>query len=242
MICTRRSMLCVSAVGGVVAAALVGGAGAVVAAQPVGSPTPEGGGSGGYRGPGSDEGYNPDVPTATVIATTTPANRVIASVAGSASSSAWLPDGLFLNESGALSAETIASSFDDPDQANTFFETWGWQENSYAYYVAASGSVTAEGIVYVDIGVHRFASDAGAGPALEYFCSVRMSQLGLSELVIAPIGDQTRAAEGLTDWGTEASVYVRVGNAVIRVSVMSTGIDPMQPAVTIAQSIAGALF
>jgi hypothetical protein len=161
--------------------------------------------------------------------------------AGSATSSAWLPEGLILSESGALSAETIASSFDDSNQANTFFQTWGWQENSYAYYVATSGSVTGDGIVYVNIGVHRFASDAGAGSALDYFCSVRMAQLGLVELAIAPIGDQTRAAEGLTDWGTEASVYVRIGNAVIRVSVMSTGLDPLQPAVTIAQSIAGTL-
>lgn len=237
MICTRRCFLRIPALA---ALGVAGGkARAQEAASPAGSPTPQ---SGGYRGPGSDEGYSPDAPTATAGATAAISpNRLVASVDGSATSSAWLPDGLVLNEYGALSAETIASSFDDPNQANTFFQTWGWQENSYAYYVAASGGQTADGIVYVDIGVHRFATAAGAEPALDYFCTVRMAQLGLGELAIAPIGDQTRAAEGLTDWGTEASVYTRVLNSVIRVSVMSTGIDPLQPAITIAQSLASAL-
>lgn len=52
---------------------------------------------------------------------------------------------------------------------------------------------------------------------------------------------QTRAAEGRSDIGTEVSVYVLTGNAVIRVSVMSNGTQPLPPAISIAQSISSAL-
>jgi hypothetical protein len=145
---------------------------------------------------------------------------------------------MWLVEQGTFGAEAITASFSDPATANMFFNQWGWRENAFAY---SEGGPTDAGLVYVDIGIHRFADAAGAAQALDYFCDVRQEQMLLADMAIAPIGHQSRAIAGATGGGTEASVYVRVDGVVIRVSVLSVGVDPLAEAETIAREIVARL-
>ena len=150
------------------------------------------------------------------------------------------PDGLAVKEQGSLGVDQITATFSDPAAVSRFFDDWGWQENAFVYYEPPNGGSSADGLVYVDVELHRFATADGASQALTYFADVRRDQIGLGDVQISPIGEQTRALMGATDMGTEASVYSRVGTVAIRVSVMSVGTDPLAVAVGIVQGMVGA--
>lgn len=104
-------------------------------------------------------------------------------------------------------------------------------------WLAEQGAPTDAGIVYVDIGIHCFSSASGASQALDYFSNVRRDQMLLGDAAIAQIGERSRAIIGQTSDGTEASVYVLSQGVVIRVSVMSVGVDPLAEAGWIARGI-----
>ena len=152
-----------------------------------------------------------------------------------------VPGGMILDNRGSLSAEAITATFTDPTMASRFFDEWGWQENQFAYFAAPDGGTTASGLVYVDIGVHRFANLDGASAALDYFCDVRRDQLGIADVPISPVGDESRAIVGTVQGGTEASVYSRRGAVVTRVSVLSYGADPLTEALTVTRTLIGQL-
>src|SRR5699024_8905901 len=106
------------------------------------------------------------------------------------------PDGLAVKEQGSLGADQITATFSDPAAASRFFNDWGWQENAFAYYEPPNGGSSADGLAYVDVGLPRFASADGATQALTYFADVRRDQMGLGDVQIAPLGEQTRALMG----------------------------------------------
>ena len=144
---------------------------------------------------------------------------------------------MILDNRGSLSADAITATFTEPTMASRFFDEWGWQENQFAFFAAPDGGTTASGLAYVDIGVHRFANLDGASAALDYFCDVCRDQLGITDVAIGPVGDESRAIVGTVEGGTEASVYSRRGAVVTRVSVLSYGVDPLAEALAVTQTL-----
>lgn len=172
------------------------------------------------------------------ITSTTTASTTTVSLDSFGLSDSLVPEGLVLQESGNLSAEFITSWFIDPDEAMTNFTQWGWQENYYQTFVSASGGPNADGLTYLEIGVHRFADASSADQALAYISDVRQRQLGLSTVTVPNIGDQSQAIGGPTETGFESTVYIRMDNLVLRITAFSDFGEPTVQAVAVAQSVA----
>lgn len=51
--------------------------------------------------------------------------------------------------------------------------------------------------------------------------------MSLADVALAQIGEHSRAIIGPAGAGTEASIYAQVQGVVIRVSVLSDGVDPL---------------
>lgn len=138
---------------------------------------------------------------------------------------AMMPPGLEAAGDHARSAATNADTFADPDEAGRLFQSWGWREHA-ARSFTAPGSGTANGTTQLDVAVYRFADSWGASQALPYFLDARAEGLGLREIGGPVVGDESRAIGGPVEGGQEATLYVRVGDALLRLTAVGPG-NPM---------------
>lgn len=134
----------------------------------------------------------------------------------------FLPPGLIQTEQRARSASNTASGFPNPDQTSRMFVEWGWLEAATGVYEGR----TARGTTRFEAGVYRWRDAAGASAALPYFVRSRADALNLTELTPPTIGHETRAIMGTVSGGTEATIYVRIDNYLLRMTAIGTG-DPM---------------
>jgi hypothetical protein len=148
-----------------------------------------------------------------------------------------LPPGLVLESEGALTAEAMPLTFPAPAEAAERLANWGWQEHAYRRFVAAGDRVPGAPSV-VEISLHRFISDSGAASALPYFAEARAEARGFSLLPIAstPTGEAAVVGQGVE--GNEATLYLRLGNVLLRVTA---GV-PDGPAEYIARQVANAVM
>lgn len=130
-----------------------------------------------------------------------------------------LPPGLFQTECRARSASSTAEGFANPDQTRRLFAEWGWLEAATAVYEGR----TARGTTRFEAGVYRWRDAAGAAGALPYFVRTRADGFQLAETTAPAIGDETRAIVGPVAGGTEATVYVRVDNYLLRMTAIGPG-------------------
>jgi quercetin dioxygenase-like cupin family protein len=151
---------------------------------------------------------------------------------------AELPGALEQVADGKRSRNDIVSTFPDPDQTAANFEQWDWKGNVYRDF-APLGGVPSDpaGVSYVEVSIHRFGNREGGAAALPFLIQVRASQLGLVEVLIDPVGDQSMAVVGFVGGVNEATVYSRRGSAVIRVTVSSPQGDPLPVALEVTQIV-----
>ena len=135
------------------------------------------------------------------------------------------PPGLRLAEEHARSASSLAAGFADPAEAERLFQAWGWRESASRVFVA-DGAGTAAGTTRFEAVVFRLADAEAAAAALPYFLEARASALELAEVAAPPVGDEARAIAGPTADGWEATVYLRVGPVLLRLTAIGPG-DPM---------------
>jgi predicted metalloprotease len=138
---------------------------------------------------------------------------------------AVMPAGLAPAGDVAKSAATIADTFADPDEAGRLFQSWGWREHIGRSF-AAPGAGTANGTTQFDVAIYRFAEPWGASQALPYFLEARAAALDLQEIAAPLVGDEARAIAGPVEGGQEVTLYVRVANALLRLTAVGSG-DPM---------------
>jgi hypothetical protein len=142
-----------------------------------------------------------------------------------------LPAGFVLREEGARGADEITQTFPNPADAAQRFNAWGWQENAYRDFA------TADDAISISVSLHRFADDAAASDALSYLAEARQDLLGLAPNGVAELGDQVEAIAGEVAERQEASVYVRRGPIVARITVTASSGDPLPLATEIATRV-----
>jgi hypothetical protein len=140
--------------------------------------------------------------------------------------SALLP-GLRLSEEHARSGGTIAATFPDVAEAERLFQDWGWRESAARVFAGS----TLAGTTRVEVSVFRLANERAAAAALPYFLEARAEALGLSGATAPPArADEARAISGPVAGGHEATVYLRRGRDLLRI----TGIGADNPMVDVA--------
>jgi hypothetical protein len=141
--------------------------------------------------------------------------------------------GLVLESEAALTAEAIPLTFPAPAEAAEYLASWGWQEHVSRSFVAASERVPGTPS-RVEISLHRFMSDSGAASALPYFAEARAEARGLPLVSIESMPPGEAAVVGQGAEGNEATLYVRLGNVLLRV----TAVVPDGPAEYVARQVA----
>lgn len=134
-----------------------------------------------------------------------------------------LPPDLTVSEEHARSAAAIAASFPNPPEAERLFQEWGWRESAARVFTGrtANGTHRAETVVF------QFADNQSAAEALSYFLDERAEALELVETDPPPVqADEARAITGDVADGNEATVYVRRGRDLFRITAFG-GDKPM---------------
>jgi hypothetical protein len=142
-----------------------------------------------------------------------------------------VPDGMVLTEKGGRGAAEIVATFPDPADAAERFVEWGWQGNAYRDFASPDGTTL------VSVSLHRFADAQSASEALPYLADARREALGLESIAVGEVGDQAEAVGGAVAAGREASLYVRDGAVVARVTVVASTGDPLEIAVSTAMVV-----
>ena len=139
--------------------------------------------------------------------------------------------GLSLTEDHARSAGTIAATFPNVAEAERRFQDWGWRESAARVFTGRTSTGTSR----VEVSVFRLANEQAAAEALPYFLEARAEALDLSEAPAPPArGDEARAISGPVEGGQEATVYVRRGRDLFRITAIGTA-NPMVDAVALVR-------
>jgi predicted metalloprotease len=131
--------------------------------------------------------------------------------------------GMNLAEEHARSAGTIATTFPDVAEAERLFQDWGWRESAAQVFTGS----TPAGTTRIEVSVFRLANEEAAAEVLPYFLDARAAALDLSETTPPSArGDDARAISGPVEGGQEATVYVRRGRDLFRITGIGSG-NPM---------------
>jgi hypothetical protein len=156
-----------------------------------------------------------------------------ASLAAMLPSTNEVPPGLTLESDGAIAAGAMPLTFPAPAEAAERLARWGWQENAYRNFVAA-GDPPPGAPSSVEISLHQFASDSGAASALPYFAEARSEARGLSVAPIEQMRTDEAAVVGQGAEGNEATLYLRLGDVLVRI----TAVVPHGSAENVAREVA----
>jgi hypothetical protein len=148
-------------------------------------------------------------------------------------STSELPPGLVLEAEGALTTDAMPLTFPAPAEAAERLASWGWQEHVSRSFVAAGERVPGAPSA-VEISLHRFMSNSGAASALPYFAEARAEARGLPLVPIESMPPGEAAVVGQGAEGNEATLYVHLGNVLLRV----TAVVPDGPAEYVARQVA----
>jgi len=135
-----------------------------------------------------------------------------------------------------------ATGFANADGAARMLAGWGWQENVFRVFKTADVNSTGAPVATLDISLTRFANTEGATNALPYFLSDRAAVLAQFEVksqnvTPQPIGDEMRVLSGPVEGGNDATLYVRTGALLLRLSLTTSSGAPLISPESIAQEI-----
>ena len=143
------------------------------------------------------------------------------SLAAMLPSTSEVPEGLELESEGAITADAMPLTFPAPAEAAERLARWGWHEHASRRFIAAGEPVPGTPSA-VEISLHRFASDSGAAAALPYFAEARAEARGLSMMPTEPMRPDEAAVAGEGVEGNEFTLFVRLGNVLVRVTVVGS--------------------
>lgn len=136
---------------------------------------------------------------------------------------AQVGQGMNLAEVHARSAGTIATTLPDVAEAERLFQVWGWRESAARVFTGTMKSGTNR----LEISVFRLANEQAAAEALPYFLDARALALRLAPTLPPQArADDVRAITGVVGEGQEATVYLRRGANLYRVTAIGNG-NPM---------------
>src|SRR5215204_7537993 len=135
-----------------------------------------------------------------------------------------------------------ATGFANADEAARMLADWDWQENVFQVFQTVGSMSTGAPLATLDISLTRFANAEGAALALPYFLSDRAAVLAQFEVKsqnVTPqlIGDEMRVLSGPVEGGNDATLYVRTGALLLRLSLTTSSGAPLISPESIAQEI-----
>jgi hypothetical protein len=154
------------------------------------------------------------------------------SLAAMLPSTSEVPQGLELESDGAITVEAMPLTFPVPVEAAERLARWGWQEHASRRFIAAGEQVPGSPS-FVEISLHRFASEAGAVAALPYFAEARSEARSLSVVPVETMRPDEAAVAGQVAEGNEFTLFVRLGKVLVRVTV----VGPDAPAEDVAREV-----
>jgi predicted metalloprotease len=132
--------------------------------------------------------------------------------------------GMTLAEEHARSGGTIAATFLDVAEAERLFQDWGWRESAARVFTGN----TPSGTTRIEILVFRLANEQAAAAALPYFLDARAEALDLMTITAPPArAHEARGISGTVEGGQEATVYLRRGRDLFRITGIGSG-NPMK--------------
>jgi hypothetical protein len=144
-----------------------------------------------------------------------------------------VPLELELESDGAIMAEAMSLTFPAPAEAQERLARWGWQEHASRRFIDAGEPVLGRPS-FVEISLHQFAFEAGAVAALPYFAEARAEARGLSVVPVEAIQPDEAVVVGQGAEGNEFTLFVRLGNVLVRV----TAVTPDSSAEDVAREVA----
>jgi hypothetical protein len=147
-----------------------------------------------------------------------------------------VPPGLKLESEGAITAEAMPQTFPMPAEAAERLAGWGWQEHASRRFIAAGEPLPGTPSA-VEISLHCFASDAGAAAAPPYFSEARSEARDLTVMPTEPMRPDEAAVAGKGAEVSEFTLFVRLGNLLVRVTV----VGPSATAEDVARNVANAV-
>lgn len=139
-------------------------------------------------------------------------------------------------------ADIVAISV-DPARTDELLTEWGFKGNVLRRFAAPAGS-SSNGSVLLEVSIHRFGTPDDASAALDYFADERAAAGGLSEITVEQIGNRTRAISGnalvldAPSGAQETTVYIQRNAALIRITAVSLGGDPLADCVSVGRIVA----
>lgn len=153
----------------------------------------------------------------------------------------YLPSSLFLPHAdcfriegeGVLDFPGLVARFPGVPDAATVLSDLGWQAGAYRQYACDTPPTGHAG--WIDIGVHQFATEAGARAAAPYFAEARVAGTALQMV------PGVTAVTGPAFNGTEYTQYVAYGNLLFRVTGVAPSGSPQPDVAQVAtMQLAGA--
>lgn len=136
-----------------------------------------------------------------------------------------LPAELVVTDDSALTTvDEVAESFSDPTDATARLEAWGWEANASRIFELPDGSeVSASGLTFLYVSVHRFGSAAAAQEALSYFADELVSGTDMQPSDGVAVGETSLGLVGPSDEGVEVgALYVQQGPFLMRVGTFAS--------------------
>jgi hypothetical protein len=149
-----------------------------------------------------------------------------------------VPNGLVIVAENQRTLDQVAQNYSDPSDTTKRFTHWGWKGNvTRTFGVPPGGSAPVGGTISIYVSIHKFGKGSYAQDALNYSFDNQVGSTGAAEVTAPNVGDGSRAMSVTTDSGNEATIYVRKGSALLRITVMSVNANPLNEAVFIALNL-----
>lgn len=134
--------------------------------------------------------------------------------------------------------QEVAANYRDPLETELRFAAWGWQGNATRSFDRSNEvAVLPDSTSTVYVSIHRFGTASGSANALDYSVADQAASTGATEFPIDVMGDRARALVASTVDGNETTLYVQLGNVLIRITAISESGDPLQDTEAIAHAI-----
>jgi hypothetical protein len=139
---------------------------------------------------------------------------------------------------GSRTLDEYAAIFFDPEEAASLLLDWGFQENVFRAYEDTQLLDSGAGRSYLQVGVTRFGTPAGASAALPYIVQ-NLRPVGAHREIPMPsaIGDESRQFVADVEGGLDLTLLVRSDSLLIGISTLLTDGDPTFNPVSVAEAI-----
>lgn len=136
---------------------------------------------------------------------------------------------------GSFTFDQMVGRLGDSVDARRRMEVWGWQSSIYRQFGCDQPPLGHAG--WIEVTLHRFATDLAARQAADYFAEQRIAGTWLTYAEPPAIGDYVTAVTGPATNGDEYTLYMSVGQTLARITGVSPSGVPVEDVMVVARSV-----